>query len=260
MGVTSPFHSPHFHLALPAMTQFSEWYRHCPSALRTCPFQGLQPNHFTSGLHPSSVDVPVDIQGTSCNFPFFHPREALLVGCRVTALPSCSCGILFSSPPIEGGTGTPVLYDGCLYTREHQPLTRQEEAGFGGGPVTICVGLSLHRRGHQPWFGLPPHKSLLPTYPRSSSFPSRHLPSLVPGHQVSSSLHLFFCHSTLSVGMLLQLIGACTSHRALYSLSLTEAMYMSTLLAEASLVWASLLPTVGKTKSTGSLGHHPNIK
>ena len=37
----------------------------------------------------------------SCNFPFFHPREALLVGHWVTALPSFSCGIPLSSPPME---------------------------------------------------------------------------------------------------------------------------------------------------------------
>ena len=95
MWVTCPFHSPHFiYLALPAMTQFSEWqhssssslctsingYRHHPSALRTCSFGGLQPNHFTCGLHPSSVDAPVDVHDPSHNFPFFHPREALLVG------------------------------------------------------------------------------------------------------------------------------------------------------------------------------------
>ena len=76
-------------------------YRHHASALCTCSFQGLQPNHFTCGLHPSSVDVPVDIHSPSLNFPIFHPREAFLVGHRVTALPSCPCGILLSSPPME---------------------------------------------------------------------------------------------------------------------------------------------------------------
>ena len=44
----------------------------------------------TCGPHPSSVDAPVDVQSPSHNFPFFHPREALLVGCWVTALPSFS--------------------------------------------------------------------------------------------------------------------------------------------------------------------------
>ena len=117
MWVTCPFHSPpnFIYLALPAMTQFSEWqhsslgslsasisgYRCHPSALHMCSLGGLQPNHFTCGLHLSSVDAPVDVHNPSCNFPFFHPREALLVGCWVTALSSLSCGILFPSPPKE---------------------------------------------------------------------------------------------------------------------------------------------------------------
>ena len=41
------------------------------------------------------------------------------------------------------------VYDGCQYTREHQPLMQQEEASFGGGLVTIHAGLSLRRRAHQ---------------------------------------------------------------------------------------------------------------
>ena len=57
--------------------------------------------------------------------------------------------------------------------------------------MAIHFGSSLCRRGHQSWLVIPPPKSLLLTYPWSSSFPSRHLPSLVPGHQVSNLLHLF---------------------------------------------------------------------
>ena len=76
-------------------------YRHHPSALCMCSSRGLQPNHLTCGLHLSSVDALVDIHDPSHNFPFFHPWEAFLVGHHVTALPSCSCGIIFSSPPRE---------------------------------------------------------------------------------------------------------------------------------------------------------------
>ena len=116
MWAACPFHSSHFILlALPAMTQFSEWqhssfgslsasinrYRRHPSALCMCSSRGLQPNQFTCGLHPSSVDTPVDIHDSSHNFPFFHPREALLVGHWVTALPIFSCGVLSSSAPEE---------------------------------------------------------------------------------------------------------------------------------------------------------------
>ena len=69
-----------------------------PSALCMCSFQGLQPDHITSGLHLSSVDTPVDVHGRSCNFLFSHPREAILVGHQVTALLLSSCGVLFFSP------------------------------------------------------------------------------------------------------------------------------------------------------------------
>ena len=123
-----PFHSPQ--LALSALTQFSEWqhssfgslsasingYRRHPSALCTCSSGVQPPNHLTCGLHPSSVDTPVDIHDPSRNFPFFHPWEALLVGHRVFALPSCSCGIIILSPPKEvvlQGVGLVHLY--CVW-------------------------------------------------------------------------------------------------------------------------------------------------
>ena len=88
-----------------------------PSNLCTCSFQGLQSHHVTWGLHPSSVDAPVDIHGRSCNFPFFYPREALLVGHQVTALPLILlwCPLHFTSyrgSLAWGGTGTPVP---CLW-------------------------------------------------------------------------------------------------------------------------------------------------
>ena len=44
------------------------------------------------------------------------------------------------------------------------------------------------------------------------------------------------------------------------NLSYMEATYTSTCLVEASLMGAMLLPMVGKTKLTGSLGCHLNIK
>ena len=117
MGATYPFHFPHYVFVWPCLPwpssvsgsiplpvhylPASMGYRYHPSALCMCSFQGLQPNHFVCGLHPSSVDALVDIHGPSCNFLFFHPREALLVGHWMTALPSCSCGVLLSSPPME---------------------------------------------------------------------------------------------------------------------------------------------------------------
>ena len=115
MGVTCPFHSPHFIWpCLPWTSSVIGCIPLCvhylpasmgidiiPSALHTCSFLSLQPNHFTCGLHPSSVDAPVDVHSRSHIFPFFHSTEVLLVGCRVTALPLFSCGILFSLPLTE---------------------------------------------------------------------------------------------------------------------------------------------------------------
>ena len=114
MGVTYPFHLPHcIWPCLPSPSSMIGCILHgvhylpastgidvIPSALHTYSFWSLQPNYITCGLHQSSVDAPVDIHGRSCNFPFFYPREALLVGHWVTVLPLFSCGILSFPPPI----------------------------------------------------------------------------------------------------------------------------------------------------------------
>ena len=148
--------------------------------------------------------------------PIFHPREALLVGPRVTALPSFSCGILSLSlleeVVLHGvGTGTSVLCMMVAHTQGNATSDMMRRSSFGGGLVTICAGSSLRRRAHQLWFVVTPPKSLLPPIPWSSSFPSRHLPSLVPGHQVSNSLCLFFCHSIVSCWHASAVNWACAS-------------------------------------------------
>ena len=157
-----------------------------PSALHMCSFWGLQPHHLTCGLHPSSVDTLVNVHGRSHNFLFFHPREALLVGHQVTALPFSSCGVLFFSPLTEVALcGVGLVHLSCVWQlpiHKGTPVSDAMRSWFWWRLMNFCVGLSLHKRGHQPWFDAPPPKSLLPTYPWSSSFPSRHLPSLVPGH------------------------------------------------------------------------------
>ena len=64
-----------------------------------------------------------------------------------------------------GGWYTCPMYDGCPYTREHQLLMQQEEAGFGGGLMTVHVGL-LFVRGyisHDLSYHFP--SLFLPTYP-----------------------------------------------------------------------------------------------
>ena len=42
---------------------------------------------------------------------------------------------------------------------------QREEAGFGGGLVTVCVGSSLRRMVRQSRFVMTPPKSLHPTGP-----------------------------------------------------------------------------------------------
>ena len=81
---------------------------------------------------------------------------------------------------------------------------------FGAGLVTYHSSSSLHKRGYLLQSNAPPPRCPLAIYPQSFSFPYKHLPSLVPGHQVSSSLHLSFCHSTVFVSMPMPLIGLVT--------------------------------------------------
>ena len=191
MGVTYPFHSP-LCSAWPCLPWPSSVSGHIchgvyyppvsmgidiiPSSLCMCSFWGLQPHHITWGLHPSSLDAPVDVHSRSPNFPFFHPRVGLLVGHWVTALPLSSCDVLFLSPLAEvvlhgWDWYTCPVYDGCPYTRECQPLMWWEEVSFSGGCMTFHVGSSFCKRGHLLWSDAPPPKYPLPTYPWSSSFP-----------------------------------------------------------------------------------------
>ena len=123
-----------------------------PSAKHMCSFQCLHPLHSTWSLHPSSVDAPTDFYGRSHNFPLIHSKEVLLAGHWVITQPLLSCGIITSSLLSEvglHGVGLVHLSHAWrhLYTREYQPLT-QWEVCFSGGCMTICIGLSLCRRGH----------------------------------------------------------------------------------------------------------------
>ena len=47
------------------------------------------------------------------------------------------------------GWYTCPMYDSCPYTGEHQFLM-QQEVSFSGGLMTVHIGSSLHKRGHQP--------------------------------------------------------------------------------------------------------------
>ena len=134
--------TPPFCLALPTMTQFSDWL-HFPLGSLSASINRYRCHSlcltymFLLKFAARSLYLwssPI-LDGCSGRHPWykpqlsiFHPREALLVGHQVTALPLFSCGILFSSPQTEVvlcGVGLVHLshvHDSCPYTREHQPL------------------------------------------------------------------------------------------------------------------------------------------
>ena len=157
--------------------------------------------HF--GRHPQSKP----------QLPIFPPQGSftgrLLGDCLAIFLLWCPLIITSHGGSLAWGqTGTPVPCMTAALTQgntnfwhDEKKLVSMEDSWpsmlvhhFIGGDISC--NLSYHLPG-----------LFFPPIPWSSSFPSRHLPSLVPGHQVSNSLCLFFCHSTVSVGMLLQWIG-----------------------------------------------------
>ena len=155
------------------------------------------------------------------------------------------------------------MYDGCPYTREHQSLTCNEKKPVsGGGLMTFHAASSLCRRGHLLQFHAPPPKSLLPTYPLIFLFPfqaSAFTSTRSPGFKFTAPI--FLSCSTVSVCMLLHCqLGLHLPQGSPQSIPYASYVHVHTCLAEASLMGASLLPMVGKTRSTRSLGLHPNIK
>ena len=141
MGVTYPFHSPHFVWpclpwpssvigCIPLGAHYppaSMGIDIIPSALNTCSFWSLQPNHITCGLHPSSVDALVDVHGRSCNFPFFHPKGSFTCRSLGDHLTTFLLWCPLFLPPTEVvlcgvGLVTCPMYDSCPYTREQQSL------------------------------------------------------------------------------------------------------------------------------------------
>ena len=126
MGLLTHFTPPSL-LALPAMTQFSEWqlpsfsslsasingYRHHPSALHTCSSRGALPKHLTRGLHPSSVDAPGRCPQSKSQLPIFPPLGSFSgrsSGDHLTILLSWHyfCITSRGGSLARGGTGTPV--------------------------------------------------------------------------------------------------------------------------------------------------------
>ena len=104
-------------LVLLTMTQFHEWLHQSWGSLfagiygQQCHSLGQKyvfpptstGTSYYLRLHPSSVDALVDIHGRSLNFLLIHPREVLLAGLWVTALPPLSCGVIVISLPLEVG-------------------------------------------------------------------------------------------------------------------------------------------------------------
>ena len=115
-------------LVLLTATQFHEWSHQSPGSPSTGIYgqqcHSLSQTHMfllmsTATSHylrsyQSSVDAPADIHGRSCNFPLIHPREVLLAGHWVTALPLLSCGIILVSPPLQVGLhGVGLVHLSC---------------------------------------------------------------------------------------------------------------------------------------------------
>ena len=215
----------------------------------------------------SSVDAPVDIHDPSHNFPFFYPWEASLVGHQVTALPSCSCGVISSSPPkevvLQGvGTGTPLPCMMVAHTQGNANLWHDEKKLVSVEDLWPSVLVHHFVRGHvshnllwHPPKSSSSHLSLIFLFPfQASTFTS----TQVARFQIHSAY--FSVIVPLFVSMPLQSIGPVPpSGCSLISLSQMLCRYPLSW-QKASLMGALLLPTVGKTKLTGSLGHHPNIK
>ena len=107
-----------------------------------------------------------------------------------------------------GGAGTPVPCMTAAHTEGNANLWHDKkkpvlvEDSWPSVLVHHFIGgdVSCNLAYHLPSLFFPPILDLPLSLPR-------HPPSLVPGCQVSSSLHLFFCHSTISVNVLPQLIG-----------------------------------------------------
>ena len=114
-GLLIHFTPPVLCLAFPTMTQFCDWLHSSWGSLSTS-INGHQHNSLclTFMLLPRSAATshylrssPVlSVCSSRCpqqklQFPFFHTRKALLVGCWVTALPHSSYDILFLSPLTE---------------------------------------------------------------------------------------------------------------------------------------------------------------
>ena len=71
-------------------------------------------HHTLPGIHPSSVDAPVDIHRRSHSFLLIHPRGVFLAWHWVISRPSSSCGVVLLSLPLGVGlTGVGLVHPSC---------------------------------------------------------------------------------------------------------------------------------------------------
>ena len=161
---------------------------------------------------------------------------------------------------VWGGAGTPVQCMMGAHTQGNANLLCNEKKSVSvedSWPSTLVChfirgDISCDLMHYLPSLFFPPILDLPLSLPGIAFTSTRS-----PGFRFTAPIFLLYYHFCWHASMV---DWACASNRAVLKLSLTEAMYMSTCLAETSLMGASLLPTVGKTKLTQSLGHHPNIK
>ena len=109
--------------------------KHMWSCQPFCQWRHPCPQHVTWNLHPSLVDVLVDVHRRSCSFLLIHPREVFLAWCLVITRPSSSCGSLAVSPSGSrldwGGAGTSVPYLVDTQTQGNACFRCYEEESVG---------------------------------------------------------------------------------------------------------------------------------
>ena len=233
------------------------------------PSKVCQPHHVTWGLHPPSVDAPVDVHGRSHNFLFFHPREGFTgrsLGDHLTIV-LLWCPLSFTScrgSLAWGGAGTPVPCIMAAHTQGNANLWHdKKKSGFSGGLMIFCVGSSLCKRDMSVtiWCTTSQvsssHLSLIFLFPLKASAFTSMMVTRLQVHCAYFSVIVPFLFSAC----FLHWLGLYLLHRAVVNLSCMDAMYTSTCLVEASLMGASLLSQWwGRQNEPGVWGLYPNIK
>ena len=190
-GDTYLFHSPLLCLALPTVTQFCEWSHSswgslsasinghwCCSLCLTCM---ILPRFAATSHYLRSSPVLSGHSGRCpqqmLQLPVFPPQGSFTcrsLGDHLTIV-LLWCPLSFTScrgSLALGGTGTPVQCMMAAYTQGNANLWCNEKKSVSVEALwPSMLVLSLHKRGCLLQSDAPCPKSLLPTYPWSSSFP-----------------------------------------------------------------------------------------